>query len=158
VASARAAEPPDQRARPGGGRRRKGGKAAEWRRQPVGRRGAAGTKGMEKKRLHAAGRAIKAAALVPPAVFPLWCVPFERGDHAASARRGERMRTGKGGFQRGKTDGGKQRCRRRPPRSGKAPPVETHVETAHTFPAALHSRSRWRVTCRADSWRRTHGA
>jgi len=37
---------------------------------------------MEIKRLHAAVRAIKAAALVPPAGFPLWWIPFERGDQS----------------------------------------------------------------------------
>ena len=46
-------------------------------------------------------RAGKDAVLLPPAVCPLWRVPVLKG--------GSR----KGGFQRGKTDGGKQHCRNR---------------------------------------------
>ena len=48
---------------------------------------------------------VRAAVLLPPAVCPLWpCSLKERGDHPARRARGGVA--GKGGFQRGKTEGG----------------------------------------------------
>ena len=43
------------------------------------------------RRTMPAGRAIEAAALMPPAGFPLWCVPCLKG---GSGRRPDRTRIG----------------------------------------------------------------
>ena len=81
-----------------------GARGAERRsgiRQPVGRRGAAGVgKGVPAPSVRA-GKSRRAGA---PCGFPPLAVFLEeRGDHPASSRGGV---AGKGGFQRGKTEGG----------------------------------------------------